>query len=140
MPTPLADLVGRYDASLPLAEASTPPAAWYTDPRIAELERRTVFARTWQFAGRLDQLRQPGDYVTCEIAGEPILMVHGAIENGRIFEELGVPAFDPAHDRAMLCGSTPMLNDTKALLEATGLTEGSNAKPAEFVIERAFVG
>ncbi len=62
------------------------------------------------------------------------------IENGRIFEELGVPAFDPAHDRAMLCGSTPMLNDTKALLEATGLTEGSNAKPAEFVIERAFVG
>ena len=73
----VAELVRRYDPSLPLEDASTPPAAWYTDPRIAALERRTVFARTWQFAARLDQLRGPGDYVTCEIAGEPILVVRG---------------------------------------------------------------
>jgi len=77
MTASVADLVRQYDPSLPLAEASTPPSAWYIDPRIAELERRTVFARTWQFAGRLDQLRAPGDYVTCEIAGEPILVVRG---------------------------------------------------------------
>ena len=28
----------------------------------------------------------------------------------------------------------------KALLEEAGLTEGANNKPAEFVVERAFVG
>jgi ferredoxin--NADP+ reductase len=62
------------------------------------------------------------------------------IESGQLFAELGVPPLDPANDRAMLCGSTPMLADTKALLEAAGLREGSNAQPGEFVIERAFVG
>jgi len=54
--------------------------------------------------------------------------------------DLGVPALDPAIDRGMICGSSAMLKDTKELLENAGLTEGANNKPAEFVIERAFVG
>lgn len=62
------------------------------------------------------------------------------METGQLFADLGVPPLNPATDRAMLCGSTPMLADTKALLEAAGLREGSNAQPGEFVIERAFVG
>jgi ferredoxin--NADP+ reductase len=62
------------------------------------------------------------------------------IENGKLFSDLGVPALDPAIDRGMICGSSAMLKDTKELLENAGLTEGANNKPAEFVIERAFVG
>ncbi|SOC18040.1 ferredoxin--NADP reductase [Stappia indica] len=62
------------------------------------------------------------------------------IENGDLFRALGVPPLDPETDRAMICGSMAMLKDTKALLEAAGLTEGANNRPAEFVIERAFVG
>ncbi|MDX3929382.1 MAG: ferredoxin--NADP reductase [Shinella sp.] len=61
------------------------------------------------------------------------------IVNGKMFEDLNVPRFDPAVDRAMICGSTAMLKETKALLEEAGLTEGANNKPGEFVIERAFV-
>ena len=64
------------------------------------------------------------------------------INSGQIFKDLGLDAvkFDPEHDRAMLCGSMAMIKDTAALLEAHGLTEGSNAEPGDFVIERAFVG
>ncbi|TPW33055.1 ferredoxin--NADP reductase [Martelella alba] len=62
------------------------------------------------------------------------------MSSGRLFEDLGVPALNPECDRAMICGSTEMLKDTKLLLEAAGLTEGANNKPSEFVIERAFVG
>ncbi|MBM7047743.1 MULTISPECIES: ferredoxin--NADP reductase [Rhizobium] len=62
------------------------------------------------------------------------------IENGKLFADLGVPALDIAIDRGMICGSSAMLKDTKDLLEKAGLTEGANSKPAEFVIERAFVG
>ncbi len=40
MPPPLKELISAYDPSLPLAEASTIPASWYTDERIAELEGR----------------------------------------------------------------------------------------------------
>ncbi|TCV63636.1 ferredoxin--NADP+ reductase [Neorhizobium sp. R1-B] len=62
------------------------------------------------------------------------------IENGKLFADLGVPPLNPETDRGMICGSAEMLKDTKALLEKAGLTEGANSKPAEFVIERAFVG
>ncbi len=40
----------------------------------------------------------------------------------------------------MICGSMDMIRDVKTLVEGFGLTEGSNNKPAEFVVERAFVG
>ena len=62
------------------------------------------------------------------------------IESGKLFSDLGVPPFDPAIDRVMICGSVDMNRDVKALVEKAGLNEGSNAAPAEFVIERAFVG
>lgn len=74
----LAEIVGQYDPLRPLLQASTIPASWYTDPRIAALERETVFSRTWQFAARADQVREPGQYATCEIASEPVLVVRGA--------------------------------------------------------------
>lgn len=61
------------------------------------------------------------------------------MRNGKLFSDLGVPPLDPAVDRGMICGSAAMLKETKELLIAAGLTEGANSKPAEFVIERAFV-
>ena len=71
------DLIGSYDPTRPLAASSTPPSVWYTDPRILELEQRAVFSRSWRQIGRAEQLRKPGEYITCEIAGEPILVVQG---------------------------------------------------------------
>ncbi|MCV6576256.1 MAG: ferredoxin--NADP reductase [Cohaesibacter sp.] len=59
--------------------------------------------------------------------------------SGKLFEDLGVPKINPEEDRGMICGSMAMLNDTKAVLEQFGLEEGSNARPATFVVERAFV-
>jgi ferredoxin--NADP+ reductase len=40
----------------------------------------------------------------------------------------------------MLCGSMAMIKQTAELLDAKGFTEGSNAHPGDYVIERAFVG
>jgi ferredoxin/flavodoxin---NADP+ reductase len=62
------------------------------------------------------------------------------LRTGKLYEMLGVPPLDPKIDRGMICGSMDMLKDTKALLEEAGLSEGANNKPAEFVVERAFVG
>jgi ferredoxin--NADP+ reductase len=62
------------------------------------------------------------------------------IDDGRLFAHLGVPPLDPAVDRGMICGSMAMIADTKARMEAAGLTEGSNSGPGTFVVERAFVG
>ena len=73
----VSDLLDAYDPQVPLAEASTSPASWYIDPRILDLEQCTVFARSWQLVARLDQLQEPGCYVTTQLAGEPILVVRG---------------------------------------------------------------
>ena len=63
------------------------------------------------------------------------------ITSGKLFEDLGLPpGFDPEHDRVMLCGSNAMIRETADLLEGFGLTEGSNAQPGDYVLERAFVG
>jgi len=53
-------LVDDYDPAAPLDRAWTIPASWYVDPRIAALENRTTFRRTWQLVGRLDELARPG--------------------------------------------------------------------------------
>ena len=48
MQRPLADIIDAYNPEMPLAQASTIPASWYIDPRVMDLERRTVFASSWQ--------------------------------------------------------------------------------------------
>ena len=62
------------------------------------------------------------------------------IETGKLFDDIGEAPLNPETDRVMICGSMEMLQDTKALVEAAGLTEGANSQPGQFVIEKAFVG
>ena len=86
MQQPLADIIDAYKPDMPLAQASTIPAPWYVDPRVGDLERRTVFASSWQVAGRLDQVRRAGDYLSCELpGGEPVVVVRGADQTLRGF-------------------------------------------------------
>ncbi|WP_033074761.1 ferredoxin--NADP reductase [Sphingopyxis sp. MWB1] len=68
--------------------------------------------------------------------------IDALIDSGRLFgHPLSGPAqFDPATDRIMMCGSMAMIRDLGARFEALGFTEGSNASPGDYVIERAFVG
>ena len=61
------------------------------------------------------------------------------IAQGKIAEELGLAPINTTDDRFMLCGSPEMLVDMTAWLKENGFTEGSHAKPAEFVVEKAFV-
>ena len=62
------------------------------------------------------------------------------IRSGKLFEDLGVPRLNAETDRAMICGSIEMTKELKDLMEEHGLKEGANSEPADFVIERAFVG
>ena len=62
------------------------------------------------------------------------------IENGKLFEDIGLPRFNPETDRAMLCGSPAFLKDVCALLDAHGMKESPRmGVMGDYVIERAFV-
>ena len=71
------EIIATYIPDAHLSESSTPPSSWYADPRILELEQKTVLSQSWQFVGRTDQLGDPGNYITCDVAGEPIVVVVG---------------------------------------------------------------
>jgi choline monooxygenase len=68
-------LLQAFDDTLSLARAHTIPSAWYFDPELYALEGRRVFGATWQVAARIDQLAEPGAFVTVEIAGEPLVVL-----------------------------------------------------------------
>jgi ferredoxin--NADP+ reductase len=62
------------------------------------------------------------------------------IKDGTLFGDLDVTDFGPDKDRAMVCGSIGLNTDIKDILEGYGLREGANSEPAEYVVEKAFVG
>jgi ferredoxin--NADP+ reductase len=61
------------------------------------------------------------------------------VASGKLFADLGLPAFNQSTDRIMLCGSPQMVTDMRALLAGHGCTEGHGSDPGHFVVERAFV-
>jgi choline monooxygenase len=79
------DVLNLYNPSNPLHHASTIPAPWYCDPQVESLERSNVFSATWQGVGRVDQVRDKGQFFTADIAGEPIVVVRGDDDKLRAF-------------------------------------------------------
>src|SRR5580693_7570564 len=79
------DLLNLYNPSDPLERAFTIPAPWYRDPRIAELERASVFSASWQIVGRLDQVRENGQFFTAEFSREPLVVARGEDDQLRAF-------------------------------------------------------
>ncbi len=70
------DILNLYNPANPLENAWTIPAPWYFDPRIAQLEHDAVFASNWQAVGRLDQIKDPGQFFTIDVNEEPLVAVH----------------------------------------------------------------
>jgi choline monooxygenase len=48
---------------------------WYGDRGVWGRERRGVFGNEWLFVGHAQGLREPGDYLACDIAGWPLVIV-----------------------------------------------------------------
>ena len=53
----------------------TPPSSWYSDPLFYhEIEKKITFRR-WIYGGRLDLLKNKGDYIAGNIINEPYIIV-----------------------------------------------------------------
>ncbi len=61
------------------------------------------------------------------------------MQSGKVQADLGLPPLDPTLDRAMICGSVPMLDDMSAVLDAKGFViSPGTGELGDYVIERAF--
>jgi choline monooxygenase len=56
-------------------DAHTLPFAWYSDEETLRRERARIFARSWQYGGRADQVAEPGSFLTTDAGGVPLLVV-----------------------------------------------------------------
>jgi len=81
----LREIIASYDDQATLDRAQTIPASWYVHPGIAVLEREHVFGGTWQVVARTEQLQESGQFITAEVAGEPLLVARGSDGQLRAF-------------------------------------------------------
>lgn len=65
----------RANVAQPFGRAQAMPKSVYTLESFAELEQRHIFGREWLCAGRAEALPDPGDYMTMEISGEPVIIL-----------------------------------------------------------------
>jgi choline monooxygenase len=91
-----------------LARAWTMPARWYTEPRFLDLEKERIFWRSWQPVGRLEMVRRAGDHFTCDVLGEPLVVVRGLDDTLRAFYNVcrhraGAVAHGKGNRRTLQC-------------------------------------
>jgi phenylpropionate dioxygenase-like ring-hydroxylating dioxygenase large terminal subunit len=57
-----------------LDTAETLPPACYTDAGFYEFEKEALFGHEWLCVGREEWVKEPGDYFTTQVVGEPIVV------------------------------------------------------------------
>ena len=72
----------KKNTSVPFEQARAMSPSVYTDPNFLNAELSQIFAHDWFCVGRLDALNKPGDYLTLDLADQPILVLrdsHGTL-------------------------------------------------------------
>jgi len=59
----------------PLLEAETMPPWTYTSEEFYRREVDRIFMKAWNFLGRVEQVRNPGDYFAVNFAGVPLIVL-----------------------------------------------------------------
>ncbi|MEM8886743.1 MAG: aromatic ring-hydroxylating dioxygenase subunit alpha [Bacteroidota bacterium] len=64
------------------------PVEAYTSQEWLDREKRIIFGNSWQFAGFMEDLSDPGDYLTVQCGFQNILVVKGRDQRLRAFHNL----------------------------------------------------
>jgi benzoate/toluate 1,2-dioxygenase alpha subunit len=56
----------------------------YCDPEVFQLEMERLWARTWIYVGHASQVPKAGDYFTCDIGAQPVIMVRHTDDTIRV--------------------------------------------------------
>jgi phenylpropionate dioxygenase-like ring-hydroxylating dioxygenase large terminal subunit len=72
---PIAQL--KANVAVPFAQAHAMPKSVYTSEEFAAAEIEQIFSKEWFCVGRATSLANAGDYVTLELAGQPIMVIRG---------------------------------------------------------------
>lgn len=135
-----------------------PFASLLRDPETYEQYEQVIVAHTCRTKAELDYGSEivsalPDDPLIGELVGDKLKYyptttretsdingrISDHIRSGEVFDTLKLTRWNADEDRVMVCGSMALNKDIMSLCEGAGLTEGANSKPAEYVVEKAFV-
>jgi Rieske 2Fe-2S family protein len=74
--------VQATDSPRPAAVPKALAPRLYLDPEVLEREQERIFERTWQLAGHVSDLPEPGSYLTTSAGTQPVLVVRD--EDGEV--------------------------------------------------------
>ncbi|TQV80014.1 aromatic ring-hydroxylating oxygenase subunit alpha [Aliikangiella coralliicola] len=69
-------------------DAHTLPASLYVDPDILNIEYETIFENTWQLIGHIDQVKNPGDQLVCQVGKIPVVVVRNQEKTLKAFHNV----------------------------------------------------
>jgi len=127
---PVRELIENVSA--PFERARAMPPSVYTSLEFLNSELSEVFAREWVCVGRASALAKPGDYLTFELAGQPIIVIRdggGAIRamSNVCLHRMSTILEGSGNRRAIVCpyhGWTYNLDGTLRAAPAMDLNQG----------------
>lgn len=126
------DTYERYDTIIAAVGCRTVAELGFADDVVKDLETHELL----------------GEYTAGKLVYYPTVTreafrhqgrVSDLVSGGALLSDLGLTALDAETDRVMICGNPGLITDVSAFLKDRGFEEGSSGKPADFVIEKAFV-
>jgi Rieske 2Fe-2S family protein len=85
-----------------------PAPEWYTSAELLDIERRRVFDSCWALVGTVEEVAQPGSYVTATVGTSPLIVARDHDGDLRAVHNLcrhrGLPVLEPTHGGAGECG------------------------------------
>ncbi len=88
----------------------TLPYSRYVDPEVFNEESKKIFRKNWILVGHASQVEKVGDFMTLDIAGEPIIVSHGTDGELRAFYNIcphrgmKVENSDKGNKKVLQCG------------------------------------
>lgn len=116
----------------PFERAHAMPPSVYTSEAFMQAEIERIFAREWYCVGRADALKEPGDYITAKLAGQPVVVIRDRAGDVRALSNVCLHRMSTmlegrGHARVLSCpyhGWTYNLDGTLRGAPAMSLNEG----------------
>ena len=129
-------------ARRPFADAKAMPPSVYTSAAFLEREIETVFSKEWMCVGRASGLANSGDYLTYELAGQPVVVLRDQAGALRAFSNVCLHRMSmllegSGNKRAIVCpyhawtyGLDGRLRGAPFMTETTGFCKDDYVLPA----------
>lgn len=135
--TELLEAAGR-----PFEDARAMPPSVYTRPDFLDREIETIFSKEWICVGRSSRLQNAGDYLTYELAGQPVVVLRDKEGQLRAFSNVCLHRMSTllegtGNRRAIVCpyhawtyGLDGRLRGAPFMAETTGFCKDDYALPS----------